>query len=556
MNVANVFAADTLGTKSGPEKDTTAKTITTTWTFTSMDTTGNWVKDKDYNGLTVSDDNIFKPKSGFLQFNLGGTLYIPISDNTDGGTISFSIKKTTNNRTLNVADNKDAISDATTTPSYEYSATDVNNNKLGLTPNGTFTVYSITLVENIAGGEDPDTPNATGVSVDVDTNSIYVGDTIKATATVSPEGASQSVVWSSNNEDAATVGTDGTITGISEGTAEITATAKDTELSDKVTITVSEVPVVELTAGENEIKFSRTEKAHLTTDKEYGGAYSSHNDSENYVQLDDKGALLYDNGENTTTLTVPVLISQNASKVTFSGTITTVNEASGNWTLFSVNGANGAIARIRVASDKNIGLQKGSDGSIVETSTAIANETSYNFVLTLDYTSGKSSLQINNGTSIENDFDSTQAVTNISSLTAGGAKRSLRLSDVTLDVEENSTDTVQVVTPISATNDVAFVKAGTRYFGVIAVAADEVANLAKLVINTASGTEVENITSVYSSVKFTDDDTEHNAKEFDSTITDGYVYAFEVIANANETLDEATARAAITSLQLNKTVTE
>ena len=57
---------------------------------------------------------------------------------------------------------------------------------------------------------------------------ISVPSTATLTATVTPTNATnQKVTWSSNNESVATVGTDGTVTAVSAGTATITATAQD-----------------------------------------------------------------------------------------------------------------------------------------------------------------------------------------------------------------------------------------------------------------------------------------------------------------------------------------
>ena len=52
------------------------------------------------------------------------------------------------------------------------------------------------------------------------TATLYVGNTATLTATVTPTNATnQKVTWSSNNESVATVGTDGTVTAVSAGTA-------------------------------------------------------------------------------------------------------------------------------------------------------------------------------------------------------------------------------------------------------------------------------------------------------------------------------------------------
>lgn len=79
--------------------------------------------------------------------------------------------------------------------------------------------------------------------------SIYVGDTTKLTATVTPTNATnQKVTWSSNNESVATVGTDGTVTAVSAGTATITVTTEDGQKTAACTVTVLSVDRTKLFA--------------------------------------------------------------------------------------------------------------------------------------------------------------------------------------------------------------------------------------------------------------------------------------------------------------------
>ena len=80
------------------------------------------------------------------------------------------------------------------------------------------------------------------------TASLYVGDTAKLTAKVEPTNATNpAVTWSSNNESVATVGTDGTVTAVSAGTAIIKATAQDgSGISGSLTVTVQPANTTEL----------------------------------------------------------------------------------------------------------------------------------------------------------------------------------------------------------------------------------------------------------------------------------------------------------------------
>lgn len=82
-------------------------------------------------------------------------------------------------------------------------------------------------------------PRPTSVSVQVSEDSAYITESLTASATVQPAGASQDVVWSSSDESVAVVAADGTVTGGDVGTAVITATsAANAGVSGSVTIEV------------------------------------------------------------------------------------------------------------------------------------------------------------------------------------------------------------------------------------------------------------------------------------------------------------------------------
>lgn len=74
---------------------------------------------------------------------------------------------------------------------------------------------------------------------------VKAGDTLALTATVSPEGADQRVVWSSADPAVATVDPDGTVRGVAPGSTTVTATsAADDTISASVTVEVlPRVPV-------------------------------------------------------------------------------------------------------------------------------------------------------------------------------------------------------------------------------------------------------------------------------------------------------------------------
>ncbi|MBQ7682149.1 MAG: Ig-like domain-containing protein, partial [Oscillibacter sp.] len=83
--------------------------------------------------------------------------------------------------------------------------------------------------------------NPTGVTVELASSSIYVGNNTTATARVTPDNATdKSVTWSSSNTSVATI-VGGRITGVAEGTATITARTVN-DITGSATITVEPTP--------------------------------------------------------------------------------------------------------------------------------------------------------------------------------------------------------------------------------------------------------------------------------------------------------------------------
>lgn len=92
--------------------------------------------------------------------------------------------------------------------------------------------------------KDPDPIAATSVKLDKATLALTVGGSETLTATVYPENATnKDVTWSSDNENAATVDANGTVTAVGEGEAIITATTEDGKYTATCTVKVSPAPV-------------------------------------------------------------------------------------------------------------------------------------------------------------------------------------------------------------------------------------------------------------------------------------------------------------------------
>lgn len=126
-----------------------------------------------------------------------------------------------------------------------------NNQKLATVSNGIVTVYangsatitatcgnySATCTVEVSGISE--TVSVTGIALNQNTASVQVGETVKLTATVKPDNATnKTVLWTSDNETVATV-VDGVVTGVSDGTASIGAMTADGGFSAVCNVTVA-----------------------------------------------------------------------------------------------------------------------------------------------------------------------------------------------------------------------------------------------------------------------------------------------------------------------------
>ena len=110
---------------------------------------------------------------------------------------------------------------------------------------GTYYRYDITNVQTdhtiVVSDSSPVIISVTGVDVSPATASIEIGATTTLTATVSPSNATnKSVTWSTSASSVATV-SNGVVTGVSAGTARITATTADGGFTDYCDVTVTAV---------------------------------------------------------------------------------------------------------------------------------------------------------------------------------------------------------------------------------------------------------------------------------------------------------------------------
>jgi hypothetical protein len=145
-------------------------------------------------------------------------------------------------------------------------------------------------------GAGTDVP-VTGVSLNKDSTTIFVGSTEQLTATVEPPGATdKSVTWSSTSDSVATVDADGTVHPVSEGSVDITVTTTDGGFQDTCAVTTTKLGP-EIGPFENEGAYTVNRGWHASCIYNgylyvTGGSYSGNEiSSVEYAAVDDDGTL-------------------------------------------------------------------------------------------------------------------------------------------------------------------------------------------------------------------------------------------------------------------------
>ena len=93
------------------------------------------------------------------------------------------------------------------------------------------------------------TINVTGITLNMETNIVNIGEEFTLEATVTPENATnKNVIWTTDDETIATVDSQGKVRGIREGTTVITATTEDGNKTATCTVEVTENAVIPVTA--------------------------------------------------------------------------------------------------------------------------------------------------------------------------------------------------------------------------------------------------------------------------------------------------------------------
>lgn len=106
-----------------------------------------------------------------------------------------------------------------------------------------------------------ETIKVTGISLNKTNVTLNVGDTLKLTATIKPNDATnKAVTWKSSNTNVVTVSQSGKLTAVGEGTATITVTSKDGsyKATCKVTVIGKEVIVEDTTVKVTGVSLNKT----------------------------------------------------------------------------------------------------------------------------------------------------------------------------------------------------------------------------------------------------------------------------------------------------------
>jgi hypothetical protein len=109
--------------------------------------------------------------------------------------------------------------------------------------------------ESSGGGQNPGNPGnvaVSGVTVTPSASQVEVGQSVQLTANVAPANATnKQVAWSVSNPGVASVNPNGSVTGLSPGTATVTATTADGSKTAVSTITVVPPPSTVIVIGDN-----------------------------------------------------------------------------------------------------------------------------------------------------------------------------------------------------------------------------------------------------------------------------------------------------------------
>ncbi|MDE6676308.1 MAG: Ig-like domain-containing protein, partial [Clostridia bacterium] len=187
---------------------------------------------------------------------------------------------------------------------------------------------------------------------------IYAGETLALTATVKPDKLpleEKGIIWTSSNENVATVDGNGVVTALKAGTAVITATSeKDPAKFATCTVTVN---AVEISINSEDIEMKRGATKQLSVTVNHGG-YVWVSSDESIATVED--GLVRAVGDGTVTITVRSLLDYSVTDFITITVNATIN--------LSVTLSDSTLALDRDASATLTATVKGSDSGVSWTS--------------------------------------------------------------------------------------------------------------------------------------------------------------------------------------------
>ena len=159
--------------------------------------------------------------------------------------------------------------------------------------------------------------SATEVALDTTTKALEPGGSFKLTPTLTPSNTTDTVAWTSSDNDVATVTEDGTVTAVKTGSAVITATAGSVKA--ECTVTVSNTHAINVTVNNKTTGIYAFKKVVIT--KQDDGTYLVRMQSTDSV----RDYIAFANGTSKDDL-VPVY---NHEVTWYRGTVTTTTDESG-----------------------------------------------------------------------------------------------------------------------------------------------------------------------------------------------------------------------------------
>ena len=192
-------------------------------------------------------------------------------------------------KTISIEDNKGNKNVEEEVNYYLLNLSSYNANYIRIV-NGSLTNYFYKIVLRF---DEPETVKVTGIALDKTEVTINEGETATLTATISPADATtKEITWTSDNETVATV-TDGVVSGLSAGSATITATTVDGEFTASCLVTVNKLSKISTIAEIKAILKGGTSSSTKAFDARLTRAVVTYVNGNNAFIEDETAAILY-----------------------------------------------------------------------------------------------------------------------------------------------------------------------------------------------------------------------------------------------------------------------